>query len=248
MTIRTSAPLRMSLFALSWLCCAQTPALTLTTEEFPPLNFSTDGGQAISGSATDLMREILRRTGIPGTFVMLSWRSAYKMALEDKDTCVFATARTEEREKLFQWVGPLATGQWIFCTTPNREIVVHQIDDLRPYMIGSYQSDVRAAYLKEHGFHLDEAMSEEQNLKKLAAGKIDLWLATDNSANWLSKKHGIALKPVHTLRSSTSYAACNRGISPLQIERMNAALRNMFADGTVERLLKPYGVPLPPAP
>lgn len=223
-------------------------ALTLATEEFPPLNFTLEHGQHIVGSATDLLREILRRTEIQATFVMLPWRNAYRMAQENPDTCVFSTARTPEREKLFQWVGPLAIGQWAFYSTPQRSIVAQSLDDLRPYVVGSYQSDARAAFLKTNGFQVDEAHAEEQNLKKLAAGKIDLWLSTTNAGPWLAHKHGIPIKQVFTLFNSTSYAACHLKMPSLQIDRMNAALRNMYADGTVERLLKPYQVAMPPTP
>ena len=228
--------------------CTSATALTLVTEEFPPLNYSPDQGTTVIGAATDLAREILRRTGTPATFVMMPWRNALKRAHEEKETCVYATARTEDREKHFQWVGPLATGQWAFYSTPQRGIVAQRLDDLRPYVIGSYHSDVRAGYLKANGFQLDEALAEEQNIKKLAAGKIDLWLATTDSAPWLSRKHHIPVKQVLALHTSTFFIACNLEIPTLLFERMNAALRNMAADGTTERLITPYGLAKPPAP
>ena len=83
-------------------------ALTLTTEELPPFNFVKDGN--VVGQSTDVMREVLKRTGIPGSISVYPWKQAYQMAQEGKDTCVYSTSRTEARESLFKWVGPLATG------------------------------------------------------------------------------------------------------------------------------------------
>ena len=59
-------------------------ALTLTTEELPPFNFVKDGN--VVGQSTDVMREVLKRTGIPGGISVYPWKEAYQMAQEGKDT------------------------------------------------------------------------------------------------------------------------------------------------------------------
>ena len=103
-------------------------ALTLTTEELPPFNFIRDGN--VVGQSTDVMREVLKRTGIPGTISVYPWKQAYQMAQEGKDTCVYSTSRTEARESLFRWVGPLATNTWtLYAKASNPIPIIKSLDD-----------------------------------------------------------------------------------------------------------------------
>ena len=222
------------------LLSGQASALTLVTEDYPPLNFTTDGGQTITGSATDVMREILRRTGIPATISLRPWRLAYKLAQDNPETCVFTTVRTEARESLFKWIGPLATSHWTLYALADNPISARTLNDLKPYAIGGYQSDAKALHMKALGFKIDEANTELQSLKKLQAGRVDLWIASTNSGPWNARALGIRIKPVFTLKEAHGYAACNRAVPSADIARMNAALQAMRADGTYERLMQAY--------
>ena len=62
--------MKLLLAALS-LASAQASALTFTTEEYPPFNFSKDGGKTVTGSATDALNEVLKRTGMTSKFELL---------------------------------------------------------------------------------------------------------------------------------------------------------------------------------
>ena len=229
-------------YLLSALCLisCQAGALTFTTENFPPVNFSTDGGKTVTGSSAEIIKEMLRRTGHKATITLHPWRLAYKLAQDDAGTCVFSTSRTEVRENKFKWVGPLATTQWILYARADSPISAKSLDELKPYIIGSYHADARAIYLKEKGFTVDEANTEQQSLKKLAAGRVDLWAATDHSGLWNARLLGIKIKPVITFKETQLFVACNPAVPDADITAMNAALKAMHADGTVQRLTAPY--------
>ena len=215
-------------------------ALTLTTEEYPPLNFSTDGGKTVSGLSTDVMREVAKRTGINTTIGLYPWQRAYKEAQDSKDTCVYSTTRTEAREKLFKWVGPLAPSTWILFAKADSPIALTTLDDAKKYKVGGYQGDAKAIFLKEKGFTLDEAMSDEQNLKKLDAGRIDLWAATSGVGPWMAKASGIKIKPVLSFQDVQMFAACNLNMPDADIAKMNDAIKAMKSDGTYDKILKSY--------
>lgn len=215
-------------------------ALTLTTEEYPPLNFSTDGGKTVSGLSTDVMREVAKRTGINTTIGLYPWQRAYKEAQDSKDTCVYSTTRTEAREKLFKWVGPLAPSTWILFAKADSPIALTTLDDAKKYKVGGYQGDAKAIFLKEKGFTLDEAMSDEQNLKKLDAGRIDLWAATSGVGPWMAKASGIKIKPVLSFQDVQMFAACNLNMPDADITKMNDAIKAMKSDGTYDKILKSY--------
>jgi polar amino acid transport system substrate-binding protein len=219
---------------------AQAGAINLNTEEYPPLNFSLDGGQSISGSSTDLMREVMKRSGLTGNFTLYPWQRAYNMALKDKDSCVFSTTRTEAREKLFKWVGPLSSSSWVLFARAGSPIRARTLEEARPYTIGSYQGDAKAVYLKENNFTVDEASNEEQNIRKLQAGRIELWATASDSGPWLAKKLNIEIRPVLTFNEVYLYAACNLAVPDADIAKMNDAIRSIKADGTYRRIMKAY--------
>ena len=222
------------------LLSTQAMALTLTTEDYPPFNFAKDGGKTITGSSTDVMNEVLKRTGIKATIALLPWERAYKEALDDKNTCVYSTTRTEAREKLFKWVGPLVTDSWALYAKADSTITINSLDDAKKYTIGGYQGDAKTVFLKEKGFKVYETMKDEQNVKKLDAGPVGLWVAGNITGPWVAKNTGVKVKQVFTIKDVQMYAACNLAISDADIDKMNDAVKAIKADGTFDKFLKAY--------
>lgn len=87
-----------------------TTSLRLLTAENPPLNFSSSSG--ISGLATEVVRELARRTGTAGGITLVNWPEGYEAVSSQPDVALFSTVLTEERKDLFQW-----GGHWR-CRTP----------------------------------------------------------------------------------------------------------------------------------
>jgi polar amino acid transport system substrate-binding protein len=85
---------------------AETAGLKILTEESPPLNFIKDG--EITGLATEVVRELGKRTGSAATIRLVPWQEGYQALLEQPDVALFSTVMTAERKPLFKWVGPLA--------------------------------------------------------------------------------------------------------------------------------------------
>ncbi|MGB5746824.1 MAG: transporter substrate-binding domain-containing protein, partial [Desulfobacterales bacterium] len=79
--------------------------LTIVSEENPPFNFIKDG--ILTGSSTEIVREIMRRLNLPAEIQVLTWARGYQLALSRPNVVLFSTARTQEREHLFHWVGPI---------------------------------------------------------------------------------------------------------------------------------------------
>ena len=215
-------------------------ALTLTTEDYPPFNFSADGGKTMTGSASEVMNEVLKRTGIKATMSIYPWERAYKAAQDDKETCVFSATRTEAREKLFKWVGPLAADSWTLYAKPDSTITAKTLDDVKKYTIGGYQGDAKAIFLKGKGLKVDETMKDEQNVKKLDAGRIDLWAASSSVGPWVAKNNNVKIKPIISFQDVQLFAACNLAMPDADIAKMNDAIKAIKSDGTYDKILKNY--------
>ena len=214
--------------------------LTVTTEDAPPFNYSTDDGKTVVGSATEAIQEMFKRVQMDYKITLYPWVRAIKMARMEKDTCVYSTTRTEEREKDFLWVGPVASSNWVFFAKADSDIKLASFEDARKFKIGGYRDDALALYLKGLNFSVDEAYYDDQNVKKLEGGRIDLWATGSQNGPYFANKKNVKIKVLLEFKQTELYLACNLSVAPETIARLNATLKAMAKDGTTDRINKKY--------
>ncbi|ABK43140.1 amino acid ABC transporter substrate-binding protein, PAAT family [Magnetococcus marinus MC-1] len=236
-----------------WLCFAWLPfakaqaPLQLMTESYPPFNMAKSGrttetyAPMIQGIATDMVKELFKRAEIPYTLRMILWRHAYALAQNEPGYGLFSTTRTPNREKLFQWVGPLVENNWVFMAKKSRHITLNSLDDARSYKVGSYTGDAVANFLQGEEFIVELASLDSSNPKRLEQEKIDLWATGHLLGPYLAKQMGVAdLEAVYTFKTTQMYLALNHSVPQETIERLNAILVEMRKDGTVQALHDRY--------
>ena len=158
------------------------------TEQYPPYNLEADN--SLQGIAVDTLALMLLRTGstqVREDIELLPWARGYKRVLSDPNTCLFSTTRTEERENLFKWVGPIAPNTVSLIAKKERNIKIDSAQDLKKHKIGTIRDDVAEQYLANAGIGLNdmERVAESiLNIKKLNRGRIDLWAYGENVAMW----------------------------------------------------------------
>jgi len=250
-TMRPCAPgMRHSLLlaGLLWLSTGAqaAPQLTILTEHSPPAsmldNGAIGGAGNVIGNGSDKVREVMARAGVTYTMEIQPWKRAYTAALERPDTCVFSTTRLPERERLFKWIGPTDSADWILLGRADRNYALKSLDDARKLRIGTYNGDARDAYLRERGFQVDPAQSDVLNPRKLLEGRIDLWAASMRRGSTVLQQNGWAgrIVPVLVFRQVDVYLACHRSVSDALVQKMNAAVAAMQRDGTARRIEQRY--------
>ena len=220
--------------------------LTIITEEFPPLNYTENG--KLTGAMTGVVREIIRRLGIADDIQVMPWARGYKRLLTEPNTVLFTTARTEARESLFHWVGPLHSAR---IELYARKSDPRQIDSIEAAMqvgaIATYRDDVREQMLKSLGFaNLDSSNSPLSDIRKLMSGRVDLWVFDNVGVQQVAHEAGIEpqdIKAVLTLQQQLSYIAISKPTSPAIVRRWQVTLDEMKADGTFWWLTRKW---LPP--
>ena len=231
----------LSLGALSGASAqAAQPHLLLTTENYPPFNMRQDGTSRIVGMSTDIVREIMKRAGVPYTMKFLPWQRAYSMALNTENTCVFSTTITEERKPKFKWVGPLVQNDWIFFATPDSEITISSLEEARAYRVGGYKGDATALFLEREGFRLDLASHDHVNPGKLAAGRFELWATGVHLGPYLARQAGVEIRPLFTFRETLMGLACNRAVEDELVDSLNRILAELRSEGIVDQILARY--------
>ncbi len=230
--------------ALAWASCAA-HAVTLLTEENPPFNY-TEAGK-LTGSATEIVQEIVRRSGLPAKFEVLPWDIAYKRAQGERDTCLFATARLEGRERLFTWIGPLGRNFWGVYGRADFAIPIRTLEDLKPYRIGGVISDAKIEYLRENAVTSIKAVPEDKfNPPRLLLpaddpNHIDLWVTGLYAARDVARAAGVAnVKLVFVAREITVYLACSPQLPSATLKALTDAFEQVKAEGMLERINAAY--------
>ncbi len=212
------------------------------TEEYPPFNYTEDG--KITGLSTDVMMELTKRVGHSSDFEVLPWARGYGLIQKKSGQILFSMTRTEAREELFKWVGPVASNKWVFFTKKGSGVTITSLDDAKKVKkIGTYKDDAAETFLKEEGFqNLDSVVNDELNVPKLMAGRINLWIVGELQGIYKAKAKGVSddLEKVMDIKDTQLYIAFSKDTADEDIAKWQKALDDMKADGSYDTILKKY--------
>jgi len=219
------------------------PPLTLYAEDYPPFSWTDKASGKAVGVSADIVNELMSRAGVAASApAIVPWARAMMLTTSTANSCVYATARVPEREALYQWIGPIGRNEWVMFARSADHLVLHTLDDARPYQIGTFIGDASVAYLNEHRLQVHTTPSDRLNPPKLEKRRIGLWSVGRLPGLYLLREMGISdVEPVLSFTSADMYLACHRDFDPAQVARLNAMLRAMYADGTVRRIYARYG-------
>lgn len=216
--------------------------LTVMTEEYPPFNYTNDNGQ-LTGFSVEVVEEIMQRLGYKQPVEVLPWSRAYNLTQKREGMVLFSMTRSEAREKMFKWVGPLVPNKSVFWGLADREYDIKNVEDAKKYKIGAYKDDADEIKLKELGFpHLESVIKDDLNVKKLLAGKIDLWIGGDPANLLTAKKHGAGdkVKRVFILEETQMYIAFNLDTPDEEVNKWQAELDKLKEGGFYDQVWKKY--------
>ena len=220
-----------------------TSELTMLTEEYPPVTFMKDG--KVTGFVTDIVREIISRQGIPDKIRLTSWDEAYNVALNTPNVVLFSIERTENREKLFQWVGPVGKNSAIFYAKKGSGIKINSLEEARKLAaIATTTNWFTEQYLKGKGFtNLVSSPLPTTNVKQLMNGDVQISVFTDITIPEIVKKAGYSmddLEPVFLVSNTYFYIAMSLGTPVDIVSKWQSVLDGMKADGTFEKIYRNY--------
>lgn len=187
------------------------------TEAYPPANYMEDG--KITGYSVDLLLAASEMVDEPISLSQITlqpWARSYRMVLTRKNSVLFSTTRSEHREQLFRWVGPIVDINVVVLARKDANIVINEPLDMAQYRIGVIRDDIGEQSLLELGIPRD-AMQEasyvtvlaEQLMKK----RIDLLVYGQRAAYWWSRQAGVdpeMFETVYMVKQGDVYYALNK--------------------------------------
>lgn len=212
--------------AFVWVCScsfaigATLDSLTYYTEEYPPFNFNQNG--QVTGISVDLLKQAAQVAGVqlPSDHIVLQpWARSYRSTILRPDSVLFSTTRTQHREDLFHWVGPIDDIKVTIIARKDSQIKIAEPLEMASYRIGVIRDDVGEQMLLQFGVPR-ESMQEagyvsvlaEQLLKK----RIDLIAYDERAAQWWIKQAGYNVnefETVYVLKEGLLYYAFNKNVN-----------------------------------
>ncbi|MET1076915.1 MAG: transporter substrate-binding domain-containing protein [Pseudomonas sp.] len=212
--------------------------VVLQTENFPPFNMAKDDKnfareENIQGISTTTVREMFKRAGIPYNMTLrFPWDRIYKQTLEQPNHGLFSTSLTDERKPMFKWVGPIAQYESVLLAAPGKSFAISSLEQAKDYKVGAYKSSAVSQRIEGAGLTPINSLRDQENIRKLVTGKIDLWATSDPVWRYYAKQEGVTgLETVLSFHTSKLYLALNKDTPDEVVERLQKALDEMTAEG-----------------
>lgn len=229
--------LLLAILSISSVTLARADTVNFVTEEYPP--FSYRDGKASVGTSVEQIEKIMATTGDDYTIEMLPWARAYSLAQQQPMTCVFSTAHTAKRDPMFKWVEPLLVDRNILIAKSGSGIVPADLEAAKQYIVGTQRDDYTEATLREKGFtKLDVASDFNSTFRKLMNGRIDMMPISELYFEKLKSEQPV--QNVLVLSSQPMGIACEKDFPDDLLQKMQAALDKLIADGTQKTIFAKY--------
>ena len=148
--------------------------------------------------------------------LLLPWTEGYQRTLSENNTVLFTTARLPEREQLFKWVGPAASGRDVLLAKRDKNVTIADPQDLKKYKIGAIKDDVVVERLLNSGLMREDLILENASapiIEKLEDGSIDAWAYNDLAGIVLIPEAGANVSNyeiAYVLAQNDAYFAFNK--------------------------------------
>ena len=124
---------------------ARNPPLLVVTEDLWPFNYLEDN--QIKGSATVLVKRILKQADMDYTLALLPWARSYQMALTKPNVLIYTINQTPERDENFHWVTQIPVKvESNFYALSNSPLAIKQPQSLKELRIAALIDSVNDAF------------------------------------------------------------------------------------------------------
>ncbi|MFE8070878.1 transporter substrate-binding domain-containing protein [Marinobacteraceae bacterium S3BR75-40.1] len=238
----------LALMLPGWAASESLKDIRWMSEQYPPYNYVDDNGTP-KGVTFDVLFKMFEKIGykLPkGDVEFLPWARSYRTLQSDPHTALFSMTYTPEREKLFQFVGPIIPSKIGVIAKKSRGLSVASADDLNGLTIGAIRDDIGHQMLQSQGvkdgsIHL---MSNTRNmLKMLQRDRVDAVAYGNDIALWNLKQMGAdtsEYEVVYILKDGKMGYAFHKDTDPALLKKLQAALDQLKADGSVESISNQY--------
>lgn len=219
--------------------------LRIAATEWPPFYGADLDG---NGFMTEIIRTALDRNGYEADISFLPWSRALKSAQDGNHEALFTVWYREEREEWFLFSDALPSNELVFFHRSDMEIPSTDYGDLLDMTIGVVRGYAPPPGFEEAGLTVSISKDDEENLRMLDRGRVDLVLTDRIVAQHLLNTTLTEIAgdltwtdpPVHV---DVQYLVVSRQAEGAEaiLADFNAGLAAITEDGTLNEIMTRYG-------
>lgn len=247
--ILTAAFLAFALLGPMGSSAADFGDLNIFTEYYPPFNYEEEN--ETKGISVDLLLEVTDEMGVDfekSDIQLKQWSKVYQQTKDQPGNMLFSTTRTEERENLFKWAGPISSNQFCLIVKKDSGVTVTDIDDImeKDLKITVVHDDVAQQLLLSKGVPADNMIDRPFPglcIMDLHRGNVDAMAYGKHAVMWMLGLYGFDsydYKSAHTIQEADLYYAFNPGVDDGIVNRFQKALDTVKASGRFDMILQEY--------
>ena len=227
---------------------AQAEKIQVVGTEYPPFTQTMPDG-APGGFAFDLLRAMFDDVKFEATFELFPWKRAETMLAEEPNTLALL-ARTEKREALYHWIGPVyPRALYLYRLKARPEVQLNVIEDVTPYTVGVVRGYASLTEVLNAGVpqsNLDEVANDSLNVKKLFERHVDLIPNNDMVLASLLRKEGHAFDDVEKAfvitpeGKSYFYFGVSKATDAQLVQTLLQAFDALKQDGRFDKIAQQY--------
>lgn len=225
---------------LAWLAPAgHAQELQIFTEDWPPITYGS--GTRVEGMAVEVVQALQARLGNHQAIQLVPWARGYKALQDESNVLLFTVGRSEEREKLFYLLGPIAISTTALYARKGQAARLLALgDEMRMLKVGAYRSSIFADTAQKNGFtNLELAPTPQVVANMLLAKRFDLWVEGSVVVASVLKDIGHApdeVEKVKVLDSLSLYLAFSAQTPLATVKAWEEALRWLKKDGNFVKI------------
>jgi len=237
---------------ISALLVMATPAwakdvIRVAFSEHPPWKTLLKNG-VHGGIDLELVRLVAKRMNLDVEFVHYPFKRSLKMVEVGDIDIMTGVFHRPERETMFYYIQPAykKSSDKAFFVLKGHELHVERHEDLRSLSIGTtLGSKYYPAFDEDQTIEKHPVSNADLNVKMLQAGRIDAFIMTESTGDFLITKHGQAdniVKLKYAYRSPQSVYIVLSKVSPLakRQNEFNKVMQDLINEGTMEKLKKQF--------
>ena len=225
---------------------AEEPGMHLACNNFPPHKIEHPADDGLAGFDIDIVGEALKRIGRSTEFSFMPWKRALELAERGEYDGLCSCSYTKEREAKLLFSDELgAVSVGLFARAEDALAGIGSVADLKDRKVATVGGYNLEAELVTAGAAVEATSTDKSALDMLLGGKVDLLYGYE-----LTTKHFIASDPrsgdivYKEVRRNPYYFCLSRAMpgAGTAMQGFNRSLKDMAADGSVQRILDRYHV------
>lgn len=159
-----------ALLALSMSSITYSDTIQFDIGEWPPYTSKSDPNSKV---VETVIKEAMEHAGHKVKYSYYPWKRSYENVVEGTSAGTFPWFSNQEREQMFHLSTEVMKNKEVFFYNKASKFDWETYEDLKKYNIGGTVGYSSVKLLESEGLKLSVVAKEENNFKKLQAGRID---------------------------------------------------------------------------